>query len=223
MEVPILHYSSLLPCWRSGHQRVNKLSLANITMLASSFRGEDPRCCSIYTTTINETKPKSYTCWEKLLNIGQIALSWVFSLFSVCKASSPKKSSAHLTLPSCSPCPMEGRGLWLRGVAAIFHSHLQFCLDVTQAKPAKPKKKNGYETKKTVPKRFSLLVCFQVLTNYLPILKCFIITTVFLLRFLQYVIFYLMWFMFSFNLWINLSEQILLPNLPLNPLTLDDD
>lgn len=38
----------------------------------------------------------------------------------------------------------------VQGVAAIFHSHLQLCLDVTWAKPAKPKKEKGV---KKIPKK----------------------------------------------------------------------
>lgn len=49
---------------------------------------------------------------------------------------------------------------------AIFHSHLQFCLDVTQAKPAKPKKEKKGMKPKTTPKRFSFVFKYLFANTY---------------------------------------------------------
>lgn len=84
---------------------------------------------------------KHHTCWEKLLKYRSNSFILSCLSLSVCKASSPKKSSAHLTLPILLISPNGGVWVLAQVMAAIFHSHLQFYLDVTEAKPAKLKEK----------------------------------------------------------------------------------
>ena len=138
---------------------------------------------------------------QLLRETANISVKQLYSQFSlclsVCKAYRPKKSSTYLTLPFYWPCPIEGGCIMAQGVVAIFHFHLQFYLNVIQAKPAKLKK---YIYKKESKNRvrkisnqnltqrgFHCLFVFE----YLKITCQFtIINTKVLPKFLQYILFF---------------------------------
>lgn len=107
--------------------------------------GEERCYFLIYTTTINETKPKS-NCWEKLLNYR--SNSFILSFLSVfLYVKLLVQRSPPPTWASLAGHAHGGAGFMAQGVAVIFHSLLQFCLDVIQAKSAKPKSVNNHRKK----------------------------------------------------------------------------
>lgn len=132
-------WSVVTPCWRMTLTETEGWTCYP-TGVNLYVRGEGLCCCFIYTTIMNQNQKKDHvnTHWEKLLKYrsNSFILSFL-SLFLYVKLIVQRNPP-----PTWSPHPADHDqgGAWLlaQGVVAIFHSHLQFCLDVTQAKPAKP-------------------------------------------------------------------------------------
>lgn len=103
--------------------------LTNLRQLYQFLEGGRNCAAAPYTTTTttNETKTKKvpHPLRETAkISVKQLYLQFSLSL-SVCKASSPKKSSAQ-TLEPPIPLTTPNGGAWLilaQGLAAIFHSH----------------------------------------------------------------------------------------------------